>query len=106
MSFEAQAWAAKIILKSPSEKAVLNAMANCADEEGRCFPSFGYLERVTAWNRRTCMRAAEALCNMGLLVKSSRHRENGSNQSNEYVLLLAVLEPKTVEDSAEKQGGG
>lgn len=102
MSFEAQAWAAKITLGSSSKKAVLAYLANCADQEGYCFPSIGAIQRVTELSRNTVIAAVSALEMAGLLVKTHRQRDNGSHTSNEYQLLLAVSAPKTTEKCAER----
>lgn len=102
MSFEAQAWAAKITLGSSSKKAVLAYLANCADQEGYCFPSIGAIQRVTELSRNTVIAAISALEMGGLLVKTHRQRDNGSQRSNEYQLLLSVSAPKTAEKCAER----
>lgn len=101
MSWEAQAWAAKITLGSSSKKAVLAVLANSANEEGYCWPSIGYIQRLTELSRNTVIAALSALEMAGLLVKTLRHRDNGSQRSNEYQLLLAVSDPKTTEKCAE-----
>lgn len=113
MSFEAQAWAGKLRVGNSSRKQVLDCLANCADQDGYCFPSIGYLVGRTELSRNTVIGALSALQNMGLLVKTKRQRENGSNRSNEYQLLLDVAEPKTMPPALElvpdslpqKQGG-
>ena len=104
MSFEAQAWARKIKVGTVSHKAVLMVMANCADQDGYCWPSAHYIAESTELSMRTVRYGITALENMGLIVRTRRERDNGSMQSNHYQLLLAVSSPVTVV-LPEKQGG-
>lgn len=101
MSFEAQAWAARIPLKSPSEKAVLNALANCADQVGVCWPSMGYIAEVTAWSRRTVVSCIAKLEAAGLIEVVQQFHHYGGKKSNQYRMRMDVLAPK----EPEKEGG-
>ena len=54
---------------TPSEKAVLNAMAdNAWDDGSSCYPSQGKLAHKTCFNKRTVGRALQGLKDKGLVV--------------------------------------
>ena len=87
MSNEAQAWAWKVPLR-PCLKAVLNALANRADEEGYCFPGLANLELRTGWSRRAIQNALRELERLSLLTTSARYSSNGHQISNMYRLSM------------------
>jgi len=87
MSVEAQAWAYQVRLK-PCPKAVLNALANRADEDGYCWPGLADLELRTGWSRRAIQHAIRHLTDQQLLSVSPRHTESGQQTSNLFKLSL------------------
>lgn len=106
MSYEAQAWARKIRCGTPSRKAVLMLLANCADQDGRCWPTVGYIAESAEIGERTAHRAISELEAMGLLERETRKHETGASRSNLFRLKMEVAEPaKPAELPAEKQGG-
>ncbi len=93
MSVEAMALAYRVPLpKQPCAKAVLVALANRADENGRCFPGLGDLEVRTEWNRRTIQRALRLLEERQLLIVLPRcDPKTGKQSSNLYQLNMCAM---------------
>lgn len=87
MSVEAQAWAYQVRLK-PCPKAVLNALANRADEDGYCWPGLSDLELRTGWSRRALQEAIRHLVEEKLLEVAPRHTPSGRQTSNQYKLSM------------------
>lgn len=86
MSIQLVAWALETPCGSSSRKAVLVALANCHNHHtGLCCPSLNRLATETELHKATVIRALVDLEKMGLIQKVERHRQNGSNTSNEYV---------------------
>jgi hypothetical protein len=85
MSVTVMAWAWKQDLTS-TEKIVLVALADRADDDGLCWPGHKSLSTKCGLNRRTIVRVVDRLANKGLISIERRHREDGSLMSNRYVL--------------------
>ncbi len=105
MGFRAVADAYDLKGVSPVEKLLLMALAQHADEEGRCFPSHRLLAEKTGMSKRTILRAFQSLEDAGHLSRTARARPNGSRSSDLIVLHLGGdrESPGVV---TESQGGG
>lgn len=57
-----------------------------ADKEGKCFPSIPTIAHQTGLSQSTVRRAIRDLCGAGFLTVSERHRPNGADSSNLYLL--------------------
>lgn len=86
MSVAVLTWAFRLDLPS-SEKFVLVALADCADETGACWPSQAELREKTCLGERTVRDAVKALESRGLLVRAEVRRADGSRRSDVYVLV-------------------
>ena len=83
MSFEAAAWAIKQTTKTPTEKLVLIALADCVNAStGKCYPTIPYLAQVAITSERQTKRCIQSLEEQNLI---KTHREKGRN--NHYKLL-------------------
>ena len=83
MSFEAAAWAIKQTTKTPTEKLVLIALADCVNAStGKCYPTIPYLAQVAITSERQTKRCIQSLEEQNLI---KIHREKGRN--NHYKLL-------------------
>ena len=90
MSNTALTWAFDLPMKLPAAKAVLIALANHADKEGRCWPAIPRLMLSTALARRTVIRALEALENLGH-IQTIRSKGRG----NHYQLSMNQCQSDT-----------
>lgn len=73
----------------PAAKIVLYWLADHHNEStGACFPSFSTLAEECEMDRATVIRHINSLCEMGLVKRIERNRENGSRSSNGYSLSL------------------
>ena len=88
MSIEALNWAWSVPDVSPAQKLVLLALANYADERGKCWPSIRTVSERTCLARRTVSRALETLGKAGLVKSVTRSRDDGSQSSNVYHLPI------------------
>lgn len=106
MSYEAQAWARKIRCGTPSRKAVLMLLANCADQDGRCWPTVRYIAESAEFAERTVQQALADLESMGFMEREARKHESGASRSNLFRLKLEVDgAQETAETPPQKQGG-
>lgn len=106
MSYEAQAWARKIRCGTPSRKAVLMLLANCADQDGRCWPTVRYIAESAEFSERTVQQALTDLESMGFMEREARKHESGASRSNLFRLKLEVDgAQKTAETPPQNQGG-
>lgn len=55
-----------------SEKLTLLALADCANDEGTCWPSMATLARKCSKSDRTVQKAIQSLCDKGHLTRSER----------------------------------
>ena len=55
-----------------SEKLVLLALADCANDEGFCWPSMATLARKCSKSDRTVQKAVKSLCQRGQLSREAR----------------------------------
>lgn len=90
MSVKASHWAWLQALPPP-QKVVLLAMADHADDLGRCWPSIGLLARKSCSSPRTVQRVIRDLQAAGLVDVTPRPRSGGKgNTSNLYTLALSA----------------
>lgn len=72
---------------NPSRKLVLLKLADNANDQGMCFPSYQHIADQCEISRRSAITHINALIEMGLVSKKSRKNQDGS-QSNIYYLHL------------------
>lgn len=88
MSHIATNWAWQIKGLRPSIKIVLLHLADRHNPDNGCFPSIALLARDCEMSVRSIHSALEELEKKSLILRSARHRPNGSRTSNEYQLLM------------------
>lgn len=93
MSVEAITWALGQPLKHSSAKFVLVALANCADSEGKAWPSVAYLCDATSQDRKTVIENLRRLKESGLLVNTGEMKGR-TGQVPVYRLTMKTV-PKT-----------
>lgn len=73
----------------PMHKLVLLKLADNANDNGECYPSYHHIAKECEISKRTAMRAVDSLCEKGLLIKQPRYLIGGKEQtSNFYVIVL------------------
>ena len=91
MSIEAINWALnKVTNVTSTQKAVLIALADRADAQGQCFPSYQDIITRSCASRNAVCSALAALVEKGLISKEPRF-----NKSTVYTLNLSGIEIKT-----------
>ena len=85
MSVQAIGWALEQEVGSPTRKVVLIALANRVNPDtGICFPSVKTVAKECCLGKSTVIRMLHELEQAGFIQRVARHRENGSQTSNEY----------------------
>lgn len=87
MSVEALVWAFNQPIPT-SERFVLVALGDHADQDASCWPSRTRISARTGLSEATVKRALRSLQERGLIRVESRVRENGSSTSNRYYLQI------------------
>lgn len=72
---------------SSGQKLVLIKLADNANDEGYCWPSYQYIADHCGMNRRTVIRYVKALEKKGVLSVERRRKDNESNHSNMFKLI-------------------
>lgn len=90
MSHEATNWAYKLDLPM-SQKFVLIALADRADEHHSCFPGQKSLATMVGSSVETVRRALIGLEHAGLIRRERRNRASGYRTSDRYVLSVGSL---------------
>ena len=104
MSVKALTWAFEQPVNA-TEKVVLLALADHADEHGVCWPSISLLVKRAHVGERTVQRAIQSLEDNGFVIRERRVRENGSDTSNLYRLMLSkVSQSVSAEISVDQRG--
>ena len=80
-------WAWELSLP-PTQKLLLLALADNADDSGACWPSLKSLASKCEVTSRTIQRAIKEFEACGLLAVTSRYAGNGRQTSNAYRLIL------------------
>jgi DNA-binding Lrp family transcriptional regulator len=94
MSYKATNWAYELPLTG-SQKFVLVALADMADEANTCYPGQQRIAEMTGFSEATVRRALKALEESGLLSREARHGAYGYRTSDRYRLNVGSL-PVTV----------
>lgn len=76
---------------NPTQRFVLLALADYADHDGSCYPSYNKTAQRCAISRSTAMRAIKKLAKDGWLTIETQTRDNGSHTSNRIFLNLERL---------------
>ena len=103
MSVQCLALAFKIQDVSPSEKLVLLALANYADEEDQAWPSQRTLAKITCLSDRTIRTVLSALEERGLITREADNRADGSRSTD---LVTLHLDRAQISGGAETVSGG
>lgn len=73
-----------------NELIVLLSLADFANDEGYCFPSWSILMEKCKISKDTLARVLNKLENDGYIIRESRKRTNGSDASNGYIVLQNI----------------
>lgn len=89
MSMDLMVKAMKTKVGSPLRKLVLIKLADNANDQGECWPSYQYIADQCEMSRRSVMSHIDALCSVQLIKKEIRYGGHKGNSSNIYILTLA-----------------
>jgi hypothetical protein len=103
MSIQAMAWAKRQKCGNPSMKAVLLAIADYADENGKAWPSQTRLAEDTELDKRTIRRALLSLEDKGYLRREEYTRSDNSRGADRIFLALS---PVLVSGGGDTVSGG
>jgi len=90
----AEAW--ELPLKG-NEKSVLLCLADFANDDGFCFPSWNSILSKCNISKGTLSYVLKSLENQNLIMRFSRKRDNGSNSSNGYQVIKNVWQSSEIE---------
>lgn len=90
MAYRATAWAYDLQLSNVSQKFLLVALADMADEEFSCYPGQEKLAAMTATSVSTVRRAVQALEQLGLIRREERRIAGGYKTSDRYYLNVGA----------------
>lgn len=93
MSVSTMAWAWKQKC-SPTEKLILLALADHANDDGRCWPGMEHIAEKTGFTRRSVINSVRALQEKGILGVTKR-ASGGFKKSNLYTLLVDAKDEGT-----------
>jgi len=93
MSFQAMAWAANQTTKNSVQKLVLLMLANYADENNSCFPSYQHLADVCSCTKKTAVRACQELEKEGIIETQKRFDNKGKQTSNRFIIRGVKKDP-------------
>ena len=74
-------------IEDSTAKLALMALADFADDDGYCFPSYEVLAKKISKSKRTAIRAVEKLTELGFLQKEKRELKDGTSSANLYKIL-------------------
>jgi len=92
----------------PTAKAVLMAMADYADDQGRCWPSIAGLCEYTCFGKSAVIEAIKVLEKIGVVIadRSDRYRTNYTVRVTPSIAAKLVREPdKSVSRTTPSSGG-
>ena len=93
MSFQAMAWAASQTTKNSIQKLTLMMLANYADENKSCYPSYQHLANLCVCTKKTIIRACQELEELQLIETEKRFDDNGKQTSNRFILRGVKNDP-------------
>ncbi len=93
MSWQATAWVSTVEAGGPSGKLLLYALANYADEHGKCWPSDARLIADTELSERAVRDWKRKLEEAGLLAIERRRTAGGTFQADEIRLAMGGRPP-------------
>ncbi|MDJ69655.1 helix-turn-helix domain-containing protein [Salmonella enterica subsp. enterica serovar Saintpaul] len=108
MSMNLMAKAMSIKVGNPLRKLVLIKLADNANDEGECWPSYQHIADQCEVSRSTVKSHIRALEDMGLLKREFR-RKGELNQSNVFYLTLdnaQQIPPESGGEGADRGGAG
>jgi hypothetical protein len=88
MSLRALTWAWEQELTNPSEKLVLLAIADHANDDGMCWPSMSHVAERCLLSTRQIQRITEQLVHYGLVTRERRKRPDGTLGTYTYTLNI------------------
>ncbi|WP_167858596.1 helix-turn-helix domain-containing protein [Methylobacterium nonmethylotrophicum] len=103
MSFKALEWARSVKTGSPTRKAVLRAIAEYADMDGKAWPSQARLAEDTEFTVRGVRKAIMELEEMGLISREEQRRKDGTQAADIIFLNFAWVDRRNTVPPAEKQ---
>jgi len=83
-------------VSSPTQKAVMNVLANYANQDHECWPSIPTMMRATAFSERAIRLALRALEASGLIVRRVRVNSLGQTTSSAYFLAFVLMPAESV----------
>lgn len=89
MSIAALDWVFKQYINPSWLKFTLVALADCAGDEGECWPSIAHICATTSLNRKTVIKALDQLTELGYLIDTGERRGQ-TKQIKVYVLKDTV----------------
>lgn len=93
MSMILMAKAMGVRVGNASRKLVLLKLADNANDNGECWPSYQHIADQCEMSRRSVISHIDELIKQGLVVKIERKKDAKLNQSNVYVLNLDAQKP-------------
>ncbi len=106
MSFVMMAKAMKIKTGNPTRKLILLKLADNANDDGECYPSYQHIAEQCEVSRKTVMVHVDALIKMGLVKKKERKTKQGNRRSNLYIITLGGGVKSTLGGSVKSTPGG
>jgi DNA-binding transcriptional MocR family regulator len=91
MSIEVMTLVWKSDVQPVNARVVLLALADNANDRGRCWPGTAHLAGKAGLSRRTVFRMLAELEKQGVVLRRKRKRANGSRTANGYMIDLDVL---------------
>jgi hypothetical protein len=88
MSVKVMGWALEQVVGNATRKLILLGLADHADDRGVCYPSVATLARYAETSERTVQRNLSALEEDGFIRRGVRTRENGSQTSNQFSVVV------------------
>lgn len=74
---------------SQTLKLIILKLADNANDNGECFPSYQHIAEQCEVSKRTVIRAINTLCEKGFLIKKPSYKNEGKEQgSNRYIITL------------------
>ena len=103
MSAKAVFWALEQRHLKPTDKLVLIVLANFANENNECWPSYQRIARDAVISRRTAIEILKRLESLGVVAFKQRRNDEGRQNSNVFKLQISatVKQIKPISQSAE-----